>query len=172
MKAPVATVGAALPSNDAEGFTIKNGNLRGVDSNGMLCGASEIDLTDSIDGLLELPSDAPIGMDIREYLGLDNQILISLSPQIAVIASALYASRARYQSLTICQCSSLRFLPTPTDANGTKNTTPAVTVSVVEACPRHLLQSISNIDRSIDTPKWMTDALVQSDCARITFWLT
>ena len=163
MKAPVATVGAVLPSNDAEGFTIKNGNLRGVDSNGMLCGASEIDLTDSIDGLLELPSDAPIGMDIREYLGLDNQILdISITPNRGDCFSVRGIAR---------EISVINDLPmqqpeipanVPTDANGTKNTTPAVTVSVVEACPRYLLQSISNIDRSIDTPKWMTDALVQS----------
>src|SRR5699024_7887332 len=81
MKAPVATVGAVLPSDDAKGFKIKNGNLRGVDSNGMLCGASEIDLTDSIDGLLELPADAPICMDCREYLGFDIQILdMSITP--------------------------------------------------------------------------------------------
>ncbi len=163
MKAPVATVGAVLPSNDADGFTIKNGNLRGVDSNGMLCGASEIDLIDSIDGLLELPSDAPIGMDIREYLGLDNQILdISITPNRGDCFSVRGIAR---------EISVINDLPMqqpeipanePTDAKGAKNTTPAVTVSAVEACPRYLLQSISNIDRSIDTPKWMQDALVQS----------
>lgn len=163
MKAPVATVGAVLPSNDAEGFTIKNGNLRGVDSNGMLCGASEIDLTDSIDGLLELPADAPIGMDIREYLGLDNQILdISITPNRGDCFSVRGIAReiSVINDLPMQQPS----IPAnvPTDANGTENATPAVTVSAVEACPRYLLQSISNIDRSIDTPKWMQDALVQS----------
>lgn len=81
MKAPVAIVGAVLPSADNKGFKIKESELRGIASNGMLCGASEIDLTDTIDGLLELPDDAPIGMDIRDYLGLDNQIFdISITP--------------------------------------------------------------------------------------------
>jgi len=160
MKAPVATVGAVLPSDDKKGFTIKNGNLRGVDSNGMLCGASEIDLTDNIDGLLELPADAPIGMDIREYLGLDNQVLdISITPNRGDCFSVRGIAR---------EISVINDLPMqqPEIADNITITedgaTPAVTVNAVEACPRYLLQSISNIDRSIDTPKWIQDALVQS----------
>ena len=164
MKAPVATVGAVLPSDNAEGFQIKNGNLRGIDSNGMLCGASEIDLTDSIDGLLELPANAPIGMDIREYLGLDNQILdISITPN----RGDCFSVRGIAREISVINNLPMQQPEIPTDVavmdNGTDNgVTPTVTVSAVEACPRYLLQSISNIDRSIDTPKWMQDALVQS----------
>ena len=160
MKVPVATVGAVLPSDDNKGFKIKNGNLRGVDSNGMLCGASEIDLTDNIDGLLELPADAPIGMDIREYLGLDNQILdISITPN----RGDCFSVRGIAREISVINDLPMQ-MPTITDNititdNGA---TPAVTVNAVEACPRYLLQSISNIDRSIETPKWMQDALVQS----------
>jgi len=160
MKAPVATVGAVLPSDDAKGFKIKNGNLRGVDSNGMLCGASEIDLTDSIDGLLELPADAPIGMDIREYLGLDNQILdISITPN----RGDCFSVRGIAREISVINDLPMQHPEIPANVAATDNSaTPAVTVSAVEACPRYLLQSISNIDRSIDTPKWMQDALVQS----------
>lgn len=160
IKAPVATVGAVLPSDDAKGFKIKNGNLRGVDSNGMLCGASEIDLTDSIDGLLELPADAPIGMDIREYLGLDNQILdISITPN----RGDCFSVRGIAREISVINDLPMQQPEIPANVAATDNSaTPAVTVSAVEACPRYLLQSISNIDRSIDTPKWMQDALVQS----------
>ncbi|MBB3107493.1 phenylalanyl-tRNA synthetase beta chain [Psychrobacter luti] len=160
MKAPVATVGAVLPSDDGKGFKIKNGNLRGVDSNGMLCGASEIDLVDDIDGLLELPADAPIGMDIREYLGLDNQILdISITPN----RGDCFSVRGIAREISVINDLPMQQPEIPTDVAVTDNgATPAVTVSAVEACPRYLLQSISNIDRSIDTPKWMQDALVQS----------
>ncbi len=162
MKAPVATVGAVLPSDDKKGFKIKNGNLRGVDSNGMLCGASEIDLVDSIDGLLELPSDAPIGMDIREYLGLDNQILdISITPN----RGDCFSVRGIAREISVINDLPMQQPKIPTNVAVTDNvstTTPAVTVSAVEACPRYLLQSISNIDRSIDTPRWMQDALIQS----------
>ncbi|WP_201607888.1 phenylalanine--tRNA ligase subunit beta [Psychrobacter okhotskensis] len=162
MKAPVATVGAVLPSDDKKGFKIKNGNLRGVDSNGMLCGASEIDLVDDIDGLLELPADAPVGMDIREYLGLDNQILdISITPN----RGDCFSVRGIAREISVINDLLMQQPKIPANVAVTDNvstTTPAVTVSAVEACPRYLLQSISNIDRSIDTPRWMQDALVQS----------
>ncbi|WP_201554951.1 phenylalanine--tRNA ligase subunit beta [Psychrobacter immobilis] len=163
MKVPVATVGAVLPSDDKKGFTIKNGNLRGVDSNGMLCGASEIDLVDDIDGLLELPADAPIGMDIREYLGLDNQILdISITPN----RGDCFSVRGIAREISVINDLPMQLPEIPTNVvvtdKGANTATPAVTVSAIEACPRYLLQSISNIDRSIDTPKWMQDALVQS----------
>lgn len=163
MKAPVATVGAILPSDNGAGFEIKNGNLRGVDSNGMLCGASEIDLVDSIDGLLELPADAPIGIDIREYLGLDNQILdISITPN----RGDCFSVRGIAREISVINDLPMQMPDIPANVAATENAagtaTPAVTVSAIEACPRYLLQSISNIDRSIDTPKWMQDALVQS----------
>ncbi|MEG9304325.1 phenylalanine--tRNA ligase subunit beta [Psychrobacter celer] len=164
MKAPVATVGAILPSDDASngksGFKIKKSKLRGVASNGMLCGASEIDLVDDIDGLLELPADAPIGTDIRDYLGLDNQILeISITPN----RGDCFSVRGIAREISVINDLPMQQPEIATDVAVTNSdATPAVTISANEACPRYLLQSISNIDRSIDTPKWMADALVQS----------
>ena len=160
MKAPVATVGAVLPSDDKKGFKIKKSKLRGVASNGMLCGASEIDLTDNIDGLLELPTDAPIGMDIREYLGLDNQILdISITPN----RGDCFSVRGIAREISVINDLPIQMPTIADNITITENgATPAVTVNAVEACPRYLLQSISNIDRSVETPKWMQDALVQS----------
>ncbi|GAF53365.1 LOW QUALITY PROTEIN: phenylalanyl-tRNA synthetase beta chain [Psychrobacter sp. JCM 18900] len=158
MKAPVATVGAVLPSDDKKGFKIKKSKLRGVASNGMLCGASEIDLVDDIDGLLELPEDAPVGTDIREYLGLDNQILdISITPN----RGDCFSVRGIAREISVINDLPVQMPEISANTFGTA-ATPAVTVDAKEACPRYLLQSISNIDRSIDTPKWMQDALVQS----------
>ena len=160
MKVPVATVGAILPSDDKAGFKIKKSKLRGVASNGMLCGASEIDLVDEIDGLLELSDDAPIGTDIREYLGLDNQILdISITPN----RGDCFSVRGIAREISVLNDLPMQMPEIATNiAVADSGATPTVTVSAVEACPRYLLQSISNIDRSIDTPKWMQDALVQS----------
>lgn len=160
MKAPVATVGAVLPSDDKTGFKIKKSKLRGVASNGMLCGASEIDLVDDIDGLLELPAEAPVGTDIREYLGLDNQILdISITPN----RGDCFSVRGIAREISVINDLPVQLPEIPDNIVASDNgATPAVTVDAVEACPRYLLQSISNIDRSIDTPKWMQDALVQS----------
>ncbi|MGO2278179.1 MULTISPECIES: phenylalanine--tRNA ligase subunit beta [unclassified Psychrobacter] len=158
MKAPVATVGAVLPSDDSKGFKIKESKLRGVASNGMLCGASEIDLVDNIDGLLELPGDAPVGTDIREYLGLDNQILdISITPN----RGDCFSVRGIAREISVINDLPVQMPKVSVNIDGTA-ATPAVSVDAKKACPRYLLQSISNIDRSIDTPKWMQDALVQS----------
>jgi phenylalanyl-tRNA synthetase beta chain len=67
IKIPCAKIGAVLPGN----FVIKRAKLRGVESFGMLCAAAELGLAEASDGLLELPSDAPVGADIRDYLQLD-----------------------------------------------------------------------------------------------------
>ena len=165
MKAPVAVVGAVLPSangsNDGSGFEIKKSELRGIASNGMLCGASEIDLVDDIDGLLELPDDAPIGIDIREYLGLDNQIFdISITPN----RGDCFSVRGIAREIAVINNLSVEILPinqAPVAADSQVKT-PKVVVNAIEQCPRYLLQAVSNIDRSIDTPKWMRDALIQS----------
>lgn len=160
MKAPVATVGAVLPSDDKTGFKIKKSKLRGVASNGMLCGASEIDLIDDIDGLLELPDDAPTGTDIREYLGLDNQILdISITPN----RGDCFSVRGIAREIAVINELSMQ---TPeinlAFAASEEVKTPNVKVTATEQCPRYLLQAISAIDRNIDTPKWLSDALIQS----------
>ncbi|MGM8886122.1 phenylalanine--tRNA ligase subunit beta [Psychrobacter sp. 1U2] len=160
MKAPVATVGAVLPSDDQTGFKIKKSKLRGVASNGMLCGASEIDLVDDIDGLLELPDDAPIGTDIREYLGLDNQILdISITPN----RGDCFSVRGIAREIAVINELAVQTPEINLAFTASKDIkTPNVKVAAAEQCPRYLLQAIGAIDRSIDTPKWLSDALTQS----------
>ncbi len=76
MKAPVALVGARLP-----GVEIKQAKVRGVESNGMLCSAKELGLSQDHSGLLELPTEAPLGSDVRRVLDLDDQLItIELTP--------------------------------------------------------------------------------------------
>jgi len=74
---PFARVGARLPGD----FKIKKAKLRGVESFGMLCSASELQLSEESDGLHELPEDAPAGTALQEYLGLDDHIIeIDITP--------------------------------------------------------------------------------------------
>ena len=70
---PVAMHGSSLPG----GVKIKKGKLRGVDSNGMLCSATElgIDIQDEVHGIYILPSDTPVGVEAREVLGLNSVIV-------------------------------------------------------------------------------------------------
>lgn len=71
VKVPCAKVGAVLP----DGLNIAERKMRGLTSFGMLCSGNEIACPDGVDGLLLLPPDAVIGTDIRDYLGLDDQIV-------------------------------------------------------------------------------------------------
>ncbi|HFD15641.1 MAG TPA: phenylalanine--tRNA ligase subunit beta, partial [Rhodospirillales bacterium] len=71
LRAPLATVGAALPG----GARIRRARLRGVDSHGMLCSARELGLADDAEGLWELPAEAPVGEDLRRWLDLDDRVL-------------------------------------------------------------------------------------------------
>ena len=80
LKVAVATVGAVLPGD----FKIKAAKLRGEPSEGMLCSFSELGISDDHNGIIELPADAPVGTDIRQYLQLDdNTIEISVTPNRA-----------------------------------------------------------------------------------------
>lgn len=76
LKVIVALVGAELPE-----ITIKKGNIRGQESNGMLCSMLELGMehkyVDEIDktGIHELPEDAPVGEDPIKYMGLDDEVI-------------------------------------------------------------------------------------------------
>ncbi|SNX28685.1 phenylalanyl-tRNA synthetase beta subunit [Polynucleobacter meluiroseus] len=96
IKIPCALVGAQLPAAEAGGkpFLIKVGKLRGVESQGMLCSGRELGLGEDHEGILELPADAPVGKDIREYLDLDDQIyVIKLTPNKADCLSLMGIAR-------------------------------------------------------------------------------
>jgi phenylalanyl-tRNA synthetase beta chain len=71
LKVIVATVGAVLPN----GLKIKKAKLRGIESFGMICSESELGMAEDSDGISELDVDAPIGKNIRECLGLDDNII-------------------------------------------------------------------------------------------------
>jgi phenylalanyl-tRNA synthetase beta chain len=74
---PLAKVGAVLP----DGTTIARATLRGVESEGMLCSARELGLSDDASGLLLLPRDKVLGMPVAEALGLDDAVLeVNVTP--------------------------------------------------------------------------------------------
>ena len=89
IRVPCALVGAELPSantdvGDAKPLQIKLGLLRGVESQGMLCSARELKLSQDHSGLLELAGDAPLGQNIRDHLKLDDTLFtLKLTPNLA-----------------------------------------------------------------------------------------
>src|SRR6476620_963188 len=95
MKVPCAMAGAVLPpGDDGKPFEIRVGQLRGVESQGMLCSARELKLSDDHGGLLELPDDAPVGQNFRDYYQLnDLRFTIKLTPNKADCLSVLGVAR-------------------------------------------------------------------------------
>jgi phenylalanyl-tRNA synthetase beta chain len=80
MRVPLAIEGARLPGD----VSIRKSELRGIASFGMLCSAKELGIDDPQTGLMELPSDAPVGTDVRDYLKLDDCIIeVDLTPNRA-----------------------------------------------------------------------------------------
>ncbi|MDV4264761.1 phenylalanine--tRNA ligase subunit beta [Acinetobacter seifertii] len=153
MKAPVATIGAVLPGD----FKIKKGKLRGVESQGMLCGASEIDLEDKIDGLLELPADAPVGINIREYLKLDDNVIdISITPN----RGDCFSIRGIAREIAVINQLQMNE-PEIKSVDATITDEKKVVIST-DGAPRYLGRVVKNVNVKAATPEWMEQALARS----------
>lgn len=159
LKIPFAMIGAELPGD----FKIKKAKLRGVESNGMLCSQAELQIGEGNDGLMELPADAPVGQDIREYLGLDDaSIEVDLTPNrgdclslagLAREVGALYAAPVTR--------------PVVAGVPAVHDEVRSVEVLAPAACPRYLGRVIRNVDLSKPTPLWMVERLRRADVRSI-----
>ncbi len=73
-----AAPGTYVPGIDV---TLSVGNIRGVESRGMMCSEKELEISDNHDGIIELPADAPVGASYAGYAGLDDPVIeINLTP--------------------------------------------------------------------------------------------
>ena len=151
LKAPLAQPGATLPG----GIKIKKAKLRGVESQGMLCSAAELTLSDDHDGLLALAFDAPVGTPIESYLGLDDTLIeIGLTPNRADCLSVAGVARdlAALTDTTLTQPEMLPVSPTIDDRF-------PVEVACPSKCPRYLGRVIRNVDVAKPTPLFMVERL-------------
>jgi len=151
LKVAVATVGAVLPGD----FKIKAAKLRGEPSEGMLCSFSELGISDDHNGIIELPADAPVGCDIRDYLKLDdNTIEISVTPNRADCLSIAGVARdvAVVNGLPLTAPAAEPVAATITD-------TFPIRVDATDACPRYLGRVVKGINVKAETPLWMREKL-------------
>ena len=154
LKAPLARIGAVLPGD----FKIKKAKLRGIESRGMLCAEQELTISDESDGLMELPADAPVGADLRDYLKLDDVVLeLDLTPNRADCLGV--AGVAREVGL-------LNGLPVKAieydKVSVTIEDTFPVTLEAAERCPRYVGRVIKGVDVSRPSPLWMQEKLRRS----------
>lgn len=159
IKIPFAMIGAQLPGD----FKIKQAKLRGVESQGMLCSASELQISDDNSGLMELAADAPLGQDVRVYLGLDDaSIEIGLTPNRGDCLSLVGLAR-EVGAIYGAQVSPVSVAP----VSATHDEVRSVEVLASSACPRYLGRVVRNVDLSKPTPLWMVERLRRSDIRSI-----
>lgn len=165
IKVPCALVGAELPpGDDGKPFLIKVGKLRGVESQGMLCSARELKLSDDHGGLLELASDAAVGLNIREHLKLDDTLFtLKLTPNLAHCLS-VYGIAREVAALTGAPLVTPVFSPV---AAGIEDKLP-VKISAPDLCGRFSGRIVRNVNTRAATPSWMVDRLARCGQRSVT----
>jgi len=159
MKVACAMAGAVLPpGDDGKSFEIKVGQLRGVESQGMLCSARELRLSEENAGLMDLPEDAPVGQNFRDYYLLnDLKFTIKLTPNKADCLSVLGVAR---------EVAALTGMPlkAPAIAAAAVNSDEklAVKVSAPDLCGRFSGRVIRGVNARAATPDWMKRRLERS----------
>lgn len=155
LKVALATVGAKLPG----GIEIKQGLLRGEPSHGMICSARELGLGEDKEGcILELPADAPVGQDVREYLTLNDHIIdIALTANRGDCLSIMGIARESSALLKVKNRSPKMAPVADTIKDGLK-----ITLAAPQKCPRYLGRIIRNINLHVNTPIWMQERLRRS----------
>lgn len=159
MKVPCALAGAKLPpGEDGKPFEIKVGKLRGVESQGMLCSARELRLSEDHGGLLELAETAQVGQNFRDHHGLnDLKFTIKLTPNRADCLSVLGVAR-EVAALTGVPLTAPSFHPV---APGIDETLP-VKVTAPDLCGRFSGRVIRGLNAKAETPQWMKQRLERS----------
>ena len=165
IKVPCAMVGASLPpGDDGKPFVINVGKLRGVESQGMLCSARELKLSEDHGGLLELAHDAPLGQDIRTHLQLDDILFtLKLTPNLAHCLS-VYGVAREVAALTGAPLK----MPAFPVVTATDPTRLAVKISAEDLCGRFSGRVIRQLNTKAATPSWMVDRLARCGQRSVT----
>lgn len=155
---PVALHGSHLPG----GVVIKKGKLRGVESCGMLCSIGELNLTleDAPyaieDGILILDREYPLGTDIKEIFGLDEDVVeFEITPNRADCFSVL--GIAREAAVTFDKPLKID-TPAFHETNDKIEDFASVTVNDTKDCIRYAARVVKNV-KIAPSPKWLADRL-------------
>ena len=146
-KVPCALPGAALPG----GFTIGEAKMRGVESKGMLCSASELGMVDAVDGLMILPADSPIGKPVKELFDNDVLLEVEVTPNRPDLLSHCGMAREMATLLEV----PLAHLEIPERDGFTEA---GVRIEAPEACPFYTAVRISGVTIG-ESPAWLKERL-------------
>lgn len=154
LKVAFATVGAVLPGD----FKIKKAKLREVESFGMLCSEKELGISDANEGIMELPQNAPVGEDIRQFLSLDDiAIDIDLTPNRADCLSVRGLARELgvLNQIPVIE-------PEISSVNATHDKVFPVEIQDDAGCPRYACRVLTDVNVSANTPTWLVERLRRS----------
>jgi len=151
-KVPLAQLGAILPGN----FEIKKANIRGVESEGMLCAADELGLGEDHSGIIVLPSDHIVGKPLREYLYSDALFDIEITPNRGDCLSHIGISR-EIAALTATNLKTVKYDYPEFD----KKYDDDFSIKVIDESKCYRYSGIKIKDVKIGpSPKWLTDRLI------------
>ncbi|MES1935959.1 phenylalanine--tRNA ligase subunit beta [Salinisphaera hydrothermalis] len=152
VRVPVATVGSRLPS----GMKIKAAKLRGVASNGMLCSAAELGLSNDAGGLWLLPSDAPVGEALAEYLNTPDTIVeVDLTPNRGDCLSM----RGIAREVAVAFGANFADTEAPAPAGDDGIAAPEVVIEADDLCAAYAVRPVANVDPRAGSPVWMREYL-------------
>lgn len=162
---PVAVVGSTLPpsSRNPEGMKLAAVKMRGLDSFGMLCSADELGIDNKLllpeqrNGIFILPADTPIGIDVKEVLGLNDVVIdIDLTANRADCFSIIGLAR-EIAALTGCPLK-MPAMDVAEAAGGNAQEMATIKIEAPELCPRFAVRVLKNI-KITESPEWMQKRL-------------
>jgi phenylalanyl-tRNA synthetase beta chain len=159
IKVPLAKVGAELPPAGEGGapFRIEVGRIRGVESRGMLCSAKELKLSDDHGGLLILDDAAPVGVDLRAHLRLDDTIFtLKATPNLGHVLGVFGVAR-ELAAITGAPLKAPRIDPVPVG----DPTVLRVKVEAPDLCGRFSGRVVRGVDTTAKTPAWLAERLAR-----------
>ncbi|HDY7976908.1 phenylalanine--tRNA ligase subunit beta [Vibrio vulnificus] len=151
LKVAVATVGAVLPGD----FKIKKAKLRGQPSHGMLCSFTELGIDVESDGIMELAIDAPIGMDFRDFLALND---VTVDVDLTSNRADCFSIRGMAREVGVLNRADVTE-PSVAPVAPSIDDTVAIEVKAPAACPRYLGRVVKNVNVQAKTPLWMQEKL-------------
>ena len=149
-----AAPGTYVPGIDV---TLAIGNIRGVESRGMMCSEKELEISDSHDGIIDLPDDAPVGTSFAAYAGLDDPMIeINLTPNRPDCTGVYGIAR----DLAASGLGTLKSRGTPSFAIGGETTTELkIDLDDARLCPGFALRLVRGVKNG-PSPKWMQQRLL------------
>ena len=158
IKVPFANIGAEIHTGEDKPFQIKSAKLRGIESKGMICSSEELGLEEKSEGIMVLPNEAPLGVDVRNYLQLnDTSIELTLTPNRGDCLGILGLAR----EVGVISGHPVTEPEIPPVASTINDELP-IRISAKDGCPRYLGRIIRNVNLKSESPLWMQEKLRRS----------